>query len=240
MDVLVAENIYGGYGDSVVIQGVSIKLGKGEIVALVGPNGSGKSTLIKTIYGVARLFKGRVLFEGQDVTGLPPEAKTRIGMSYVPQTNNIFPDLTVQENLEMGAYIIDDPDKIADRMELVFSIFPDLKAFRDRLAGALSGGQRQMLAVARALMTEPKVMFLDEPTAGLAPKIAIGLLKTLIKIREETNIPMLLVEQHARRALELADRGYVLVSGRIAVEGRGEEILSRRDLQELFLGIQRR
>lgn len=240
MDVLVAEDIYGGYGGSVVVQGVNIRLGKGEIVALVGPNGSGKSTLIKTIYGVARLFKGRVTFEGQDVTRLPPEVKTRIGMSYVPQTNNIFPDLTVQENLEMGAYTVDDPDKVADRMELVFSIFPDLKAFRDRLAGALSGGQRQMLAVARALMTEPKVMFLDEPTAGLAPKIAISLLKTLIKIREETNIPMLLVEQHARRALKLADRGYVLVSGRVAVEGRGDEILSRRDLQELFLGIQRR
>ena len=153
MAILEAKNLYGGYGDSIVIQDASIRLDRGEIVALVGPNGSGKSTLIKTIYGVARVFSGKVFFEGRDVTKLPPEAKTKLGMSYVPQTDNIFPDLTVQENLEMGAYLINDQDKIREKMELVFSIFPILKAMRHRLAGALSGGQRQMLAVARALMT---------------------------------------------------------------------------------------
>ena len=237
MAVLEAVEITGGYRDSIVVYNVSIRLDDGEIVALVGPNGSGKSTLLKTIYGVARLFGGKVLFKGKDVTRVPPETKTKLGMSYVPQTENIFPDLTVQENLEMGAYLIHDQDIIKDRMELVFQLFPVLKAMRHRIAGELSGGQRQMLAMARALMTRPEVMFLDEPTAGLAPKIAMELLRTLVNIREETGIPMLLVEQHAKRALELSDRAYVLASGRIVAEGKGKDILEREDLQELFLGI---
>ena len=237
MPVLEAREIVGGYRDSVVIHGVTITLGDGEIVALVGPNGSGKSTLIKTIYGVARLFSGKVIFLGRDVTTLPPEQKTREGMSFVPQTDNIFPELTVMENLEMGAYLLDDPGKFRDRLELVFSIFPDLERFRDRLAGSLSGGQRQMLAMARALMSEPKLMFLDEPTAGLAPKIAMELLRVLLKIRDEAKIPMLLVEQHAKRALEMSDRAYVLAGGRVVAEGKGRDILEREDLQELFLGV---
>jgi len=237
MPVLEARDIVGGYRDSVVIHGVTITLDDGEIVALVGPNGSGKSTLIKTIYGVARLFSGKVIFRGQDVTQLPPEQKTRAGMSFVPQTDNIFPELTVLENLEMGAYLIHDKDFIRERMELVFNIFPDLEKFKHRLAGSLSGGQRQMLAMARALMTNPKLMFLDEPTAGLAPKIAMLLLNVLLKIREETGIPMLLVEQHAKRALELSNRAYVLASGRVVAEGKGKDILEREDLQELFLGV---
>jgi branched-chain amino acid transport system ATP-binding protein len=238
--VLRTERLSGGYGKMVIVQGIDFSISRGEIVAIVGPNGSGKSTFLKTIYGIARVFDGKVLFEGADVTHLPPEAKTRMGMSFVPQTENIFPDLTVEENLEMGAYIIDDPEKIRDAMEVVFNIFPVLKGFRKVLAGALSGGQRQMLAVGRALMTRPKLLLLDEPTAGLAPKIALELLDSLKNIREETGTPIIIVEQHARRALELADRGYVLVAGRIAAEGSGRDILSRPDLQELFLGVQKR
>jgi len=235
--ILSTEDLVGGYGKMVIIQGVSIYIDHGEIVALIGPNGSGKSTLLKTIYGVAKVFGGKVVFEGRDVTWLPPETKTRLGMGYVPQTDNVFPDLTVEENLEMGAYLEKDENKIREAMEIVFNIFPVLREFRKTLAGALSGGQRQMLAVGRALMARPRLLLLDEPTAGLAPKIAIELLDSLKQIREEAGVSILIVEQHARRALELADRGYVLVAGRVAAEGSGQEILSRRDLQELFLGI---
>ncbi|HID42132.1 MAG TPA: ABC transporter ATP-binding protein [Pyrodictium sp.] len=235
--ILYTEKLVGGYGNMVIIQDVNIHVERSEIVALVGPNGSGKSTLLKTIYGVAKVFDGKVVFEGQDVTWFPPEAKTKLGMGYVPQTNNVFPDLTVEENLEMGAYLEKDEEKIREAMEIVFNIFPVLRSFRRTLAGALSGGQRQMLAVGRALMSRPKLLLLDEPTAGLAPKIAIELLESLKQIREEAGASILIVEQHARRALELADRGYVLVAGQVAAKGIGQEILSRRDLQELFLGI---
>ena len=160
-----------------------------------------------------------------------------MGMGFVPQTDNVFPDLSVEENLEMGVYHVRDEKFVQESMEMVFNIFPVLKGMRKRLAGELSGGQRQMLAVARALMARPKLLLLDEPTAGLAPKVATELLSSLKMIREEFNASILLVEQHARRALELADRGYVLVSGRIVVEGSGGEILARKDLQELFLGV---
>ncbi len=234
--ILETRNLVGGYGKMVIVNGVSIYVERGEVVALVGPNGSGKSTLLKTIYGVAKVFSGQVLFNGNDVTYLPPEAKTALGMGFVPQTENVFPDLTVEENLEMGGYLIRDENKLREAMELVYSIFPQLRSLRHVLAGALSGGQRKMVAVGRALMTRPKLLLMDEPTAGLAPKAAMELLDKLQDIRRETETSILIVEQHARRALEMSDRGYVLVSGRIAAEGTGEEILSRPDLQELFLG----
>ncbi len=235
--VLETLGLTGGYGKNVIVERVNISVGEGEVVALVGPNGSGKSTLLKSIYGVATVLGGRVLFRGSDVTKLPPERKTAIGMNYVPQTENIFPDLTVRENLEMGAYLVRDESLVRDSMETVFSIFPQLRGFQNVLAGSLSGGQQRMLAVGRALMTRPKLLLLDEPTAGLAPKIALELLDLLVNVREEAGVSILIVEQHARRALELADRGYVLVSGRIAAEGDGKSLLAREDLQKLFLGI---
>jgi len=234
--VLEVRNLYGGYGKMVVVNGVDISVERGEVVALVGPNGSGKSTLLKTIYGVARVFDGRVLFEGSDVTWMLPEEKTKLGMGFVPQTDNVFPDMTVEENLEMGGYLLRSEDELRDSMELVFTIFPQLKVLRNVLAGALSGGQRKMVAVGRALMTKPRLLLMDEPTAGLAPKTALELLDKLMDIRREHDVSILIVEQHARRALEISDRGYVLVSGRIAAEGSGSDILSRPDLQELFLG----
>lgn len=234
--ILETRDLYGGYGKMVIINGVNVYVEKGEVVALVGPNGSGKSTLLKTIYGVAKVFKGNVVFDGKDVTHVPPEGKTALGMGFVPQTDNVFPDMTVQENLEMGGYLIRDERKLREAMELVFNIFPQLRDLRNVLAGALSGGQRKMVAVGRALMTMPKLLLMDEPTAGLAPKTALELLDKLMDIKRETNASILIVEQHARRALEISDRGYVLVSGRIAAEGTGREILSRPDLQELFLG----
>ncbi len=237
--MLETRRLSGGYTDVPIVHEVDVHVDKGEIVALVGPNGAGKSTLLKTIYGVAKVFGGQVIFESRDVTKLPPEKKTMIGMGFVPQTDNVFPDLTVEENLEMGAYLIEDENKIREAMEIVFNIFPALKGLRNVLAGSLSGGQQRMVAVGRALMTRPKILLLDEPTAGLAPKIAIELLKVLKKIREEAGVSILIVEQHARRALELSDRGYVLVYGKVVLEGTGEEILSHPDLQRLFLGVQK-
>ncbi len=234
--VLETRKLRGGYGKMIIVDGVDIYVEKGEIVALVGPNGSGKSTLLKTIYGVAKVFGGRISFEGRDVTYLAPEEKTRIGMGFVPQTENVFPDLTVEENLEMGGYLIKSERKLREAIEMVYSIFPQLRDLRNVLAGALSGGQRKMVAVGRALMTMPRLLLMDEPTAGLAPKTAIELLDKLIEIKKETDTSILIVEQHARRALEISNRGYVLVSGRIAAEGTGKEILSRPDLQALFLG----
>jgi branched-chain amino acid transport system ATP-binding protein len=235
--ILETLDLAGGYGKTVIVEGVDMTVLRGEIVALVGPNGSGKSTLLKTIYGVASVFHGKVLFEGLDVTRLSPERKTAIGMNYVLQTDNIFPDLTVRENLEMGGYLLRDEATLRDNMETVFSIFPQLRSLQNVLAGSLSGGQQRMLAIGRALMTRPRLLLLDEPTAGLAPKTALELLNLLVKIREEAGASILIVEQHARRALELADRGYVLVSGRIAAEGDGRDILAREDLQKLFLGV---
>ncbi|BEP18287.1 ABC transporter ATP-binding protein [Pyrofollis japonicus] len=237
--ILETRKLSGGYADVPIVQDVDVYVEKGEIVALVGPNGAGKSTLLKTIYGIAKVFGGKVVFDSKDVTALPPEKKTMLGMGFVPQTDNVFPDLTVEENLEMGAYLVRDENKIRDAMETIFNIFPALRELRHVLAGSLSGGQQRMVAVGRALMTRPKILLLDEPTAGLAPKIAIELLNTLKTIREEANVSILIVEQHARRALELSDRGYVLVYGKIAAEGLGKEILSRPDLQKLFLGGRR-
>ncbi|MEB3860548.1 MAG: ABC transporter ATP-binding protein [Desulfurococcales archaeon] len=235
--ILETLDLSGGYGRTVIVDGVNVSVARGEIVALVGPNGSGKSTLLKTIYGVASVLAGKVVFKGRDVTRLPPEKKTAIGMNFVLQTDNIFPDLTVRENLEMGGYLLRDESVLRDSMEIVFNIFPQLRGLQGVLAGSLSGGQQRMLAIGRALMTRPELLLLDEPTAGLAPKTALELLGVLTRIREEADASILIVEQHARRALELADRGYVLVSGRIAAEGHGKDILAREDLQKLFLGV---
>ncbi len=236
MPILEARGIYGGYGKAVVVQGVDIYLDEGELVALVGPNGSGKSTLLKTILGLATLFKGEIYLMGEEITRAPPEAKVKMGLGYVPQVANVFPDLTVEENLEMGGYLISSKQELKERIGEMYRMFPILKERRKQKAAVLSGGERQMLAVARALMIQPKVLLLDEPAAGLAPKPAGELFKKLREIRE-AGIPILLVEQHARRALSIADRGYVLVAGRKALEGTGKEILEDKDLRKVFLGV---
>ncbi|RLI39195.1 ABC transporter ATP-binding protein [Candidatus Bathyarchaeota archaeon] len=232
---LKAEGICGGYGKMVIVHDVSMHVGEGELVALVGPNGSGKSTFLKTIYGLARRFSGRVFFFGKDVSDLRPYDKARIGLGYVPQVNNVFPELTVLENLEMGAYFRKDEEAIREDLEMIFSLFPVLKERRDQKAETLSGGERQMLAIGRALIGRPKVLLLDEPAAALAPKLAKELFKKLDEIRE-SGVAILLVEQHARRALEACDRGYVLVDGRVVMEGPGKELLESEDLKRAFLG----
>lgn len=233
--VFEANDIHGGYGKIVIVQGISIQLKEGELVAMVGPNGSGKSTFIKSIYGLATLFKGNVFFNGADITGLSPEDKSRLGIGYVPQVDNVFPDLKVEENLEMGAYSRNDKNEIRKDMEEIFNMFPLLHERRTQKAATLSGGERQMLAVARSLMSRPTLLLLDEPAPALAPKMVTELFKKIKEIRD-AGTPILLVEQHARRALEIADRGYVLVAGRKVMEGTGLEILRNKNLKKVFLG----
>lgn len=234
--VFEASEVYGGYGKSVIIRGVSVMLGKGEIVALVGPNGSGKSTFIKSVYGLATLFEGSVCYNGEDITRLSTEEKSRLGIGYVPQVDNVFPDLKVEENLEMGAYNVDDKRQVRSDIEEIFEMFPLLGERKTQNAETLSGGERQMLAVARALMARPSLLLLDEPAPALAPRMVTELFNKIEEIRD-AGTPILLVEQHAKRALEIADRGYVLVAGEKAMEGTGPEILANEDLRRVFLGM---
>lgn len=233
--VLEAENIRAGYGKSVIVDDVSITLSREEIVAIVGPNGSGKSTLIKAIYGLANLFEGVIRFNGREITLLPPEAKARIGIGYVPQTENIFPDLKVEENLEMGAIPTTDKREARRELQSIYDMFPILLERRKEKASVLSGGEKQMLAIARALMGSPRVLILDEPTASLAPKVVSDILKKIDLIRRR-NVSIILIEQHAKKALQLADRGYVLSAGKGVMQGSGREILANEDMIRAFLG----
>ncbi|TLZ42930.1 MAG: ABC transporter ATP-binding protein [Methanobacteriota archaeon] len=230
-----AEGIVGGYQNVVVVQGVTVNLGVQEIVALVGPNGSGKSTFLKSVCGLAHLFEGHVYLDGKEITGLTPEGKTSLGIQYVPQVDNTFPDLRVRENLEMGAYLERDKETIRRMMTHVFDTFPVLEERKEQFASTLSGGERQMLAIGRALMANPRILFLDEPTAALAPKTVAELFRQILQVRE-AGVSILLVEQHARKALEMAERGYVLVAGKSVMEGTGAEILANEDLKKVFLG----
>src|SRR2546422_7212256 len=206
-----------------------------ELVALVGPNGSGKSTFIKSVCGLADLFEGHVFLDGREITHLRPEEKSTLGIQYVPQIDNTFPDLRVRENLEMGAYLEKDPVAVRRTMRGVFDTFPILEERKEQFASTLSGGERQMLAIGRALMARPSVLFLDEPTAALAPRMVADLFRRILQIRDG-GVSVLLVEQHARKALEIADRGYVLVAGKSVMQGPGAVILANEDLKKVFLG----
>jgi ABC-type branched-subunit amino acid transport system ATPase component len=219
-----------------IIQGISISVQSGDFLALVGPNGSGKSTLVKSIAGLATIFEGKVNFEGKDITGEKPEKIARMKLGYVPQISNVFTDMTVMENLEMGGTMIRDSSKRKALLERVVQLFPILESRKKQKAGLLSGGERQMLAVGRALMAEPKLLILDEPTAGLAPIIAEQLFQKLAGIRENLGLTIILVEQNARKALSLANKGLVLVQGKAAFVGTPDQILNDTEIIRLFLG----
>ncbi len=231
--VLEVQGLEGGYGHAKILNGVSIKLEKGQIVSVVGPNGAGKSTLMKAIFGLVRVTSGRVLLEGKAITNLPPEELVKRGMAYVPQINNIFPSLSVMENLEMGAYI--RKDNFRHRIEEMMTLFPDLRDRPHRAAGQLSGGQRNMLAMARALMLDTRVLLLDEPTAGLAPKVTTSVWECIRSIRD-SGVAVLVVEQNTRMALERSFYGYVLVTGRNRFEGPGSELIASKEVANLYLG----
>jgi len=233
VSLLSVRDVVSGYNEMEILHGVSIEVAEGEIVSLIGPNGAGKSTLLKTIFGLLPAWKGQVLFGGEDITRLPPEQVVRRGICYVPQLDNIFPSLTVEENLEMGAYLRNDDFRA--QMEEIYALFPDLADRRKTPAGKLSGGMRQMVAFGRALMLQPRMLLLDEPSAGLAPMV-VELIFERIQTINQQGVTILMVEQNARQALACSHRGYVLVDGRNRLEGTGEELLADKEIGRLFLG----
>ena len=230
---LIGEAMTGGYGPVDILHSCTIAVEKGQIAVIVGPNGAGKSTAMKAVFGMLGLRGGRVMLDGEDITKLTPQARVRKGMGFVPQTSNIFTTMTVEENLEMGAFI--RTDAIADTMAQVYDLFPILKQKRNQAAGELSGGQRQQVAVGRALMTQPSVLMLDEPTAGVSPIVMDELFDRIIGIAR-TGISILMVEQNARQALDIADKGYVMVQGANRFTDTGQALLADPEVRRSFLG----
>ena len=236
MALLDVRQVSSGYGEMGILHDVSIWVEPGEVVTLIGPNGAGKSTLLKTIFGLLTPTAGRVLLQDTDITGVKPPLLVRRGMSYVPQVDNVFPSLTVQENLEMGAFVREAG--LAQRLEDILALFPALRLKRTQKVGSLSGGERQMVAMGRALMLDPTLLLLDEPSAGLAPRL-VGLVFEKIAAINQTGVALLIVEQNARESLRLSHRGYVMASGQVRLEGRGAELLQDEQVGRLYLGGRR-
>ncbi len=230
------EELNVAYGKVQVLWDVSFKVEGGSLVSIIGPNGAGKTTLIKTISGLLRPLSGKILFEDQDITGRPPHTIKKLGISTVPEGRGLFPNLTVKENLIMGSYTIKDQQRIEKTFKFIHQLFPILSEREQQLAGSLSGGEAQMLSIARALMSEPKMLLFDEPSLGLAPMIVEKIFE-VIKTLKQRGITILLVEQHVQHALELADYAYILENGRIVLEGRGEELLENPHLKKHYLGL---
>ena len=227
------KNLTAGYGGVDIINSCSLEVNKGEIVAILGPNGAGKSTAMKAMLGLINLSSGQVNIDGKDISNLNPQDRVKEGIAFVPQTKNVFTGLTVEENLEMGAHLRTDDFK--NVIEEVFSLFPILKEKRTQLAGELSGGQRQQVALGRALMIKPTVLMLDEPTAGVSPIVMDELFEHIIKVKK-TNVAVIMVEQNAKQALSISDRGYVLVTGQNKFEGSGNDLLEDPEVRRSFLG----
>jgi len=233
MSYLIGEGMTGGYGSVDILHDCTIAVDQGEIAVIVGPNGAGKSTAMKAVFGMLNIHTGKIMLDGEDITALTPQARVAKGMAFVPQTNNIFPSMSVEQNLEMGAFL--RRDDINGTLQQVYDLFPILKQKRNQNAGELSGGQRQQVAVGRALMTQPKVLMLDEPTAGVSPIVMDELFDLIIDIAR-TGLSILMVEQNARQALNIADKGYVLVQGRNRFTDTGAALMANPDVRRSFLG----
>jgi len=233
--LLTVEHISAGYGKMEILHGVSLGVRPGEMVSVIGPNGAGKSTAFKTIIGLLHPTSGRVLFDGREITGLRPDQVLRLGLSYVPQGRIVFPEMTVLENLEMGAYIEREPARVREALERVYALFPILGERKYQKAGTMSGGEQQMVAIGRALMTTPKLILLDEPSLGLSPKFVTLIFEKLTEMKR-AGYTMMVVEQNAAKALSVADRGYVLELGRNRFEGTGQSLLTDPEVKRLYLG----
>lgn len=233
MTILEARAVFGGYGGADILNGCDLTCARDEVVVIIGPNGAGKSTLMKAVFGLAKVREGEILFKGENIANRKPDQVVRKGISYVPQEKNVFPTMTIEENLEIGGYL--RTDSLKPHIQRIYDLFPRLGERRMQLAGSLSGGERQMLAMGRALMLEPELLLLDEPTAGLSP---LFIDQTLERVREinRMGVGILMVEQNAKQALAVADRGYVLVMGKDRYTGSGQELLDDPDVAELFLG----
>lgn len=236
--MLKIDGVNAGYGKLHVLFDIDAFLKEKDITILIGPNGSGKSTLLKTIMGLTRFYNGKIVFNGIEIQGLPPHEVTKQGIAYLPQVNNVFSELRVRENLTMAGYTL-DRDEAQNRSNDVLDDFPVLKKYLDRRAGTLSGGERQMLAMAMALMRRPKMMLFDEPTGSLAPKKAIEVISEILRVRDTYGITVLLAEQNARRALEQGDKAILLVSGRVMFDDEAQKLLKHPELGKVYLGIKK-
>ena len=235
MPLLKVEKVTCGYGDMQVLTEVSIAVGRGEVVSIIGPNGAGKSTVMKAVFGLLHPWSGRIEFDGVDISRHEPYEIVATGMCYVPQVANVFTELTVDENLDMGAFVRSD-DQVGERKQQIFELFPRLYERRRQKAGKMSGGERQMVAMGSALMLDPKLILLDEPSAGLAPKMVDHIFERIVRVNQQFNIAVMMVEQNAKQSLQMAQRGYVMASGENRVEGTGDELLNDPDVARLYLG----
>ena len=235
MPLLKVDEITCGYGDMQVLIDVSIEVKRGEIVSIIGPNGAGKSTVMKAVFGLLHPWTGKIAFDGIDISSHEPYQIVETGMCYVPQVANVFTELTVDENLDMGAFVRSD-DQVGQRKEQIFELFPRLHERRRQKAGKMSGGERQMVAMGSALMLDPKLILLDEPSAGLAPKMVDHIFERIVHVNRQFNVAVMMVEQNAKQSLQMAHRGYVMASGENRVEGTGEELLNDPDVARLYLG----
>jgi len=224
------------YGELKVLWGIDFEVDKGEIVALLGPNGAGKTTTLRTIAGILKEDRGKIIFDNEEINNLPPHERVRRGITLVPEGGELFPYMTVQENLDMGAYLPEARKRYRENLEFVFTLFPRLKERRKQLAGTLSGGERQMLAIGRALMSAPKLIMFDEPSLGLAPNLAVKILETIKELNKE-GYSILLVEQNVRLALKISHRGYILENGRIVLSGSSDELSTNPHVKQAYLGM---
>lgn len=235
--LLEVQDIYSGYqADFDILKGVSLHVEPGEIVCVIGPNGAGKSTVFKALYGFLNVRRGRVLFDDRDITNIRPQDTLKIGITIVPQLRSLFPQMTVYENLEMGMYLERDKERIKQRIDYILELFPRLGEREKQKAGTMSGGEQRMLEIGRALMWEPKLVLMDEPSAGLAPLITKMIFDSILRLNDEIGLTVLMIEQNARQGLQISDRGYVLELGRNSYEGSGQELLNNEEVRRAFLG----